>query len=100
MSVGLNFIRLIHQEPSFKGRHVHLDLVAPNFGVQEWYSFNDALQDVFPGCPELQQGYAYVSDKPGHGVDLDETLAAKFPCQPVTETWTQTRLPDGSLSRP
>jgi mannonate dehydratase len=48
----------------------------------------------------LRKGYAYVSDKPGTGVEIDEALAAKFPCQPVTETWTQTRLPDGSLARP
>lgn len=80
--------------------NVHLDLASHNFGIQEWSGFNDVLQSVFPGCPELRHGYAYVNEKPGHGVDVDETLAAKFPCKPVTETWTQSRLPDGSLFRP
>jgi mannonate dehydratase len=80
--------------------NVHLDLASHNFGIQEWSGFNDALREVFPGCPELRRGYAYVSDKPGHGVEINEALAAKFPCQPVTETWTQSRLPDGSLARP
>ena len=80
--------------------NVHLDLASHNFGIQEWAGFNEELQSVFPGCPELRQGYAYVNGKPGHGVDIDETLAAKFPCKPVTEAWTQSRLPDGSLARP
>ncbi len=80
--------------------NVHLDVASANFGVQEWSGFNEALENVFPGCPQLRQGYAYVSERPGHGVDVDEALAGKFPCQAVTETWTQSRLPDGSLGRP
>jgi mannonate dehydratase len=86
--------------PAGHAVNVHLDLTSHNFGIQEWSGFNDALREVFPGCPELRRGYAYVNDKPGHGVDLDEALAAKFPCKPVTEKWTQSRLPDGSLARP
>ena len=80
--------------------NVHLDLASPNFGIQEFPGLNDALREVFPGCPELRRGYLYLNDKPGVGVDLDEKLAAKFPCKHVTETWTQARLPDGSLYRP
>ena len=30
----------------------------------------------------------------------DEELAAKHPCTDGVETWTQTRLPDGSPARP
>jgi molybdopterin-guanine dinucleotide biosynthesis protein A len=33
-------------------------------------------QDVFPGCPELRDGYYWANDKPGLGIDLDEKLAA------------------------
>src|SRR5207302_11246368 len=36
-------------------------------------------KDVFPGCPELKDGYLWANDKPGLGIDLDEKLAAKFP---------------------
>ena len=31
--------------------NVHLDLASPNFGIQEGRIFNQAEQDVFPGCP-------------------------------------------------
>ena len=80
--------------------NLHLDLACPNFGIQEFPGFNDALREVFPGCPEIRRGYLYANPKPGLGVDLDESLAAKYPCKPVTEVWTQTRLPDGSVARP
>lgn len=42
---------------------------------------NDALRDVFPGCPEIDHGYAYLNDKPGLGIDIDEAKAAKYPCE-------------------
>ncbi len=80
--------------------NVHLDVATPNFGIQEFSGFNDALKNVFPGCPELRDGYLYPHDKPGLGIDVDETLAAKFPCSSKVIDWTQTRLPDGSLHRP
>jgi mannonate dehydratase len=80
--------------------NVHLDLVSPNFGIQEWPGMSDPLCDVFPGLPELRGGYAYVSDSPGHGVDIDEEAAAKYPHQPRVDTWSQARLPDGSIARP
>ena len=59
--------------------NVHLDLATPNFGIQEAREFTQAEQDVFPGCPELKDGYYWANDKPGLGIDLDEKLAAKFP---------------------
>jgi len=55
--------------------HVHLDLACPNFGIQETMGFSQALQDVFPGCPELKNGCFYANDRPGLGIDLDEKLA-------------------------
>ena len=80
--------------------NVHLDLVEPKFGIQEFGGFPDPLADVFPGLPEQRGGYLHVSDAPGHGVDLDEKAAAKFPPQPRVDTWSQARLPDGSMARP
>src|SRR5207245_6189704 len=59
--------------------NVHLDLAIPNFGIQEAREFTPAERDVFPGCPELKDGYWWANDKPGFGIDLDEKLAAKFP---------------------
>lgn len=80
--------------------NVHLDMATPNFGIQEFSGFNDALKNVFPGCPELRHGYLYPNDQPGLGIEVDEALAAKFPCHNAVVDWTQTRLPDGSLHRP
>ena len=80
--------------------NIHLDMTAPNFGIQEWAGFNDVLMEVFPGCPELRKGYVYLNDKPGLGIDINEELAAKYPCSDGVTTWTMTRRIDGSLNTP
>lgn len=80
--------------------NLHLDLWAPNFGVQEWCRFNNLGYDMFPGLPEVHNGYMYPNNLPGLGIDIDEKLAAKYPCQDSVELWTQTRLPDGTPVRP
>jgi mannonate dehydratase len=80
--------------------NLHLDLWAPNFGVQEWCRFNELCYEMFPGLPEVRNGYMYPNDKPGLGIDINEELAAKYPCTDTIEEWTQTRLPDGSPTRP
>ncbi len=80
--------------------NLHLDLWAPNFGVQEWCRFPELVYEMFPGTPEVRDGYMYPNDKPGLGVDVDEGLAAEYPCKDEVEWWTQTRLPDGSPARP
>ena len=80
--------------------NLHLDLWAPNFGIQEWCRFSGPIVDMFPGLPEVRNGYMYPNDKPGLGIDVDEALAARYPCEDFVEQWTQTRLPDGSPARP
>ena len=80
--------------------NIHLDVACWNFGIQEWSGFNQASLDVFPGCPELRGGYVYPNARPGLGIDLDESLAAKFPCDDALPTWTNARRPDGTLNRP
>lgn len=80
--------------------NLHLDLWEPNFGIQEWCRFPDVVYEVFPGTPEVRNGYMYPNDKPGLGIDIDEKLAARYPCKDEVEQWTQTRLPDGSPTRP
>jgi mannonate dehydratase len=80
--------------------NVHLSLSAPNFGVQEWTGFTDAEREIFPGCPEVRDGYAYPNDRPGLGIDLDEAKAAKYPCSDALPGWTLARLPDGSPTFP
>ena len=80
--------------------NVHLDLSSPNFGVQEWTRLSDAEREVFPGCPEVKEGYVYANDKPGLGIDIDEKLAARYPCQDRLTEWTITRAPDGGATCP
>jgi mannonate dehydratase len=80
--------------------NLHLDLASPNFGIQEFTPFNDALREVFPGCPEARNGYLYPNDRPGLGIGLNEEAAAKFPCRDEVIGWTQARLPDGGLGKP
>ncbi len=80
--------------------NLHLDLSAPNFGIQEWCRFPELVYEIFPGTPEVRNGYMYPNDKPGLGIDINTELAAKYPCKDEVELWTQTRLPDGSPTRP
>ena len=83
--------------------NIHLDLAVPNFGIQESHPFNQAEQDVFPGCPELKDGAYTVSDRPGLGIDLDEKLAAKFPIRddpPFDLQWGNLRRRDGTSTKP
>jgi mannonate dehydratase len=80
--------------------NLHLDVWAPNFGIQEWYRASELEYEMFPGLPEVRSGYMYPNDKPGLGIDIDEKLAAKYPCEDEIEFWTQARLPDGTPARP
>ena len=80
--------------------NLHLDLWAPNFGIQEWCRFPELVYEIFPGTPIVKNGYLIPNDLPGLGIDVNEGLAAKYPCQDEVIAWTQTRLPDGSPTRP
>ncbi len=83
--------------------NLHLDLATWNFGVQEWTVWNDAAKEVFPGTPEARGGLAYVNERPGLGVDIDENLAAKHPIRddpPFDFDWGRLRGWDGTIRRP
>lgn len=80
--------------------NLHLDVSCHNFGIQEYVHPNEALQEVFPGCPVAKDGYLYPSDRPGLGVDLDEEAATKYPCSLELPRWTLARKPDGTAARP
>ena len=56
-----------------------LELASYNFGIHEGGAFPDRTREVFPGCPETKDGFLYANEAPGLGIDIDETLAAKFP---------------------
>lgn len=78
--------------------HAHIDMAIWNFGVQEGRIFPEVEQEVFPGCPTTTNGYMHLNDKPGIGVDVNETLAAKYPLK--LRGYQQLRNPDGTIIRP
>lgn len=81
--------------------NAHLDISSPNFGIQEVSrSIREHCFEVFPGTPQIRNGYIYLNDKPGIGVDIDEKAAAKYPCIDKVTEWTLARLPDGTAARP
>ena len=79
-----------------------LDLNAWNFGIQEYAIFGERTREVFPGCPEVRNGYMWANGKPGLGIDVDEALAAKFPFKERAYGggWDTVRRADGSVIRP
>jgi mannonate dehydratase len=81
-----------------------LELTSYNFGVHEGSSFPSQTQEVFVGCPEVKNGYMLASEKPGHGVEVDEKVAAKFPIPAgppnFDYSWGTTRRQDGTVIRP
>jgi len=80
--------------------NAHLDLAISNFGIQESVSFSPKTRDVFPGCPTVKDGYMYVNEAPGLGVDIDEKLAAKSPLPDHPGYWSPVRRSDGTAVRP
>jgi len=80
--------------------NAHLDLAISNFGIQESIQFTQATQEVFPGCPTMKNGYMYIHEAPGFGVDIDEELAKKFPLPEHPGYWAPIRKHDGTAIRP
>lgn len=74
----------------------HVDIWAPNFGIQEFVGFGTATSDeVFSYDHSIKDGMIQVGDAPGLGVEFNEEAAAKYPYNrsylPVS------RLEDGTL---
>jgi mannonate dehydratase len=81
----------------------HVDISSMAFGVQEENHFPPLVHEMFPGIGQIRRGYLYGSGKPGLGIDIDESLAAKHPlgAAPARGGAYQTdRLLDGSVVRP
>jgi mannonate dehydratase len=81
--------------PVCMGAALHFDVSVPNFGIQEHMPHNAQTDEVFPHAYTFKDGMMQPGEAPGHGVDIDEKLAAKFPYKraylPVA------RLEDGSM---
>jgi mannonate dehydratase len=67
--------------PVTMGAALHFNLSIPNFGLQEHMPHNRETDDVFPHAYTFRDGYMHPGDAPGHGVEFNEELAAKYPYQ-------------------
>jgi mannonate dehydratase len=81
--------------PVALGANLHIGLWTPNFGIQEYSGYTPLMHELFRHSWRQEGGYLHPGDAPGHGVDIDEALAAKHPYEraylPVN------RLEDGTL---
>jgi mannonate dehydratase len=81
--------------PVTMGAALHFDTWVPNFGIQEYMRHTEQTDAVFPHDYRFEDGYLICGETPGHGVAIDERLAAKYPynpmCLPVA------RLEDGTM---
>jgi mannonate dehydratase len=69
--------------PIAMGANIHIDTWVPNFGVQEYSGYTEATHEMFPHAWEQRGGYLYPGEAIGHGVDVDEKVAAKYPYDPA-----------------
>jgi mannonate dehydratase len=65
--------------PVAMGANVHVDRWVPNFGIQEYSGYTQATHEMFPHAWSQDGGYLLSGETPGHGVDIDETVAARHP---------------------
>jgi mannonate dehydratase len=81
--------------PVAMGAALHFDLSVHNFGIQEHMPHTEETDRVFPHAYSFRDGSLHPGESPGHGVSIDETLAASYPYQraylPVA------RLDDGTI---
>lgn len=81
--------------PICMGAALHFDYWVPNFGIQEHMPHQALVDEVFPHAYRFDDGYFTPGEVAGHGVEIDEKLAAKYPyaraCLPIN------RLQDGTL---
>ncbi len=76
--------------------NAHLNIWAPNFGIQEFIGFGGAaMNTVFKHPLTYEAGHLHLKDTPGLGVDFDEKIAKQYVYKrsylPVS------RLDDGTL---
>jgi mannonate dehydratase len=81
--------------PVCMGAALHFDTWVPNFGIQEYMHHSQETLDVFPHDYEFREGRLHCGETPGHGVSIDEKLAAKYPYSP--KQLPIARLEDGSM---
>jgi len=64
----------------------HLDAAIPNYVLMESHTDADPMNELIDHPVERQGGYILVSDRPGIGVEIDESKLAKYPYKRKTIT--------------
>ncbi len=81
--------------PVAMGANVHVDRWVPNFGIQEYSGYTEATHEMFPHSWKQEGGFLVTGEAIGHGVDIDEEVAARYPYKaaylPIA------RLEDGTM---
>jgi mannonate dehydratase len=74
---------------------IHFNMAINNFGIQEYMPHQEIVNEVFKINYHFKDGFLYIDDTPGIGVDIDEEKALKYPysmaCLPVN------RKSDGTM---
>jgi mannonate dehydratase len=81
--------------PVCMGAALHFGTAVHNFGIQEHMPHTAETDAVFPHAYSFKDGFLFPGDTPGHGVEIDEALAAKYPYDPAY--LPTARLEDGSV---
>ena len=82
--------------PVAMGCNIHVDVAIPNFGIQEFSGYTEATHETFQCAWSYDRGYLQPGETPGHGVDIDEAVATKYPYAPAY--LPVARLEDGTLT--
>jgi mannonate dehydratase len=81
----------------------HLELASYNFGIHESGIISGVEAEIFTGCATFKDGYLWVSDAPGWGVEVNEKLAAKYPFRDgpdrINGGFREFRREDGTVIR-
>lgn len=81
--------------PVCMGAALHFGIAVANFGIQEHMPHTAETDAVFPHAYSFADGFLFPGDVPGHGVEIDEALAAKYPYDPAY--LPTARLEDGTV---
>jgi mannonate dehydratase len=81
--VQMGFHGATDLSPVTMGAALHFNISVNNFGIQEYMRHTKQTDEVFPHAYYFKDGHLHPGDRPGHGVDIDEQLTAKFPYEPA-----------------
>ncbi|WP_293749052.1 D-mannonate dehydratase ManD [uncultured Paraglaciecola sp.] len=100
-----DFASLYHVKTGFHGATdlspicmaaaLHFDYAIPNFGIQEHMEHSDLMESVFTRSYEFEKGFFTPGEAIGHGADIDEKEAKKYPYKRAS--LPVNRLEDGTL---